>query len=139
MGIWFQDTLYIILVARGQVITLVRPKKHSIHPAGTCPFFILMPDLYIYLLQTYTFSSIPFIPHLLSTRLRLHHGFQFVCPSSTLLALSTHISLFYIALTQTINPIRGQHPRTMKVQIPLALAMLRKATKVPLHGTQSGS
>ncbi|KAG2037788.1 DUF254-domain-containing protein [Suillus americanus] len=30
-----KDTLYIILVARGQVITLVRPKKHSIHPAGT--------------------------------------------------------------------------------------------------------
>ncbi|KAG1772371.1 DUF254-domain-containing protein [Suillus occidentalis] len=28
-----RDTLYIILVARGQVITLVRPKKHSIHPA----------------------------------------------------------------------------------------------------------
>ncbi|KAG1872390.1 DUF254-domain-containing protein [Suillus subalutaceus] len=28
-----KDTLYIILVARGQVITLVRPKKHSIHPA----------------------------------------------------------------------------------------------------------
>ncbi|KIK79892.1 hypothetical protein PAXRUDRAFT_259272 [Paxillus rubicundulus Ve08.2h10] len=27
-----KDTLYIILVARGQVITLVRPKKHSIHP-----------------------------------------------------------------------------------------------------------
>ncbi|KIM56808.1 hypothetical protein SCLCIDRAFT_131796 [Scleroderma citrinum Foug A] len=28
-----QDTLYIILVARGQVVTLVRPRKHSIHPA----------------------------------------------------------------------------------------------------------
>jgi len=28
-----KDTLYIILIARGQVITLVRPKKHSIHPA----------------------------------------------------------------------------------------------------------
>ncbi|KAL4069883.1 vacuolar fusion protein MON1 [Scleroderma yunnanense] len=28
-----KDTLYIILVARGQVVTLVRPKKHSIHPA----------------------------------------------------------------------------------------------------------
>ncbi|KAF9241172.1 trafficking protein Mon1-domain-containing protein [Melanogaster broomeanus] len=27
-----KDTLYIILVARGQVVTLVRPKKHSIHP-----------------------------------------------------------------------------------------------------------
>jgi hypothetical protein len=33
----FQDTLYIILVARGQVITLVRPKKHSIHPTGSRP------------------------------------------------------------------------------------------------------
>ena len=29
-----QDTLYIILVARGQVVTLVRPRKHSINPAG---------------------------------------------------------------------------------------------------------
>ena len=29
-----QDTLYIILVARGQVVTLVRPRKHSIHPTG---------------------------------------------------------------------------------------------------------
>ncbi|KAI0061695.1 DUF254-domain-containing protein [Artomyces pyxidatus] len=28
-----KDLLYIILVARGRVITLVRPKKHSIHPA----------------------------------------------------------------------------------------------------------
>ncbi|KAH7919246.1 DUF254-domain-containing protein [Leucogyrophana mollusca] len=28
-----KDILYIILVAQGQVITLVRPKKHSIHPA----------------------------------------------------------------------------------------------------------
>ncbi|KAG2151303.1 DUF254-domain-containing protein [Suillus clintonianus] len=39
-----KDTLYIILVARGQVITLVRPKKHSIHPSGTCPLFILTSD-----------------------------------------------------------------------------------------------
>ncbi|KAH7908830.1 DUF254-domain-containing protein [Hygrophoropsis aurantiaca] len=28
-----KDILYIILVAQGRVITLVRPKKHSIHPA----------------------------------------------------------------------------------------------------------
>ncbi|KAF8442896.1 DUF254-domain-containing protein [Boletus edulis BED1] len=27
-----KDTLYIILVAQGRVVTLVRPKKHSIHP-----------------------------------------------------------------------------------------------------------
>lgn len=32
-----QDTLYIILVAQGRVVTLVRPKKHSIHPTGWCP------------------------------------------------------------------------------------------------------
>ncbi|KAG2155928.1 vacuolar fusion protein MON1 [Suillus bovinus] len=48
-----KDTLYIILVARGQVITLVRPKKHSIHPAGTCPFFILM---YIHILVNTVYS-----------------------------------------------------------------------------------
>ena len=29
-----QDVLYVILVAQGRVITLVRPKKHSIHPSG---------------------------------------------------------------------------------------------------------
>ncbi|EPQ54568.1 DUF254-domain-containing protein [Gloeophyllum trabeum ATCC 11539] len=28
-----KDVLYVILVANGQVVTLVRPKKHSIHPA----------------------------------------------------------------------------------------------------------
>lgn len=139
MGIWFQDTLYIILVARGQVITLVRPKKHSIHPAGTYPLSILTCDLHIYLLQTYTFSSIPFILHLSWTRLHLHHGFQFVYRSSTPLVLSTHISLFYIALTQTIIFIRGQHSRTMKVQISLAPVILPKAVVVPLHGTQPGS
>lgn len=26
--------LYIVLIAAGRVITLVRPKKHSIHPSG---------------------------------------------------------------------------------------------------------
>ena len=28
-----QDILYVVLVAQGRVITLVRPKKHSIHPS----------------------------------------------------------------------------------------------------------
>ncbi|KAL0581169.1 Vacuolar fusion protein mon1 [Marasmius crinis-equi] len=28
-----KDILYVMLIARGQVITLIRPKKHSIHPA----------------------------------------------------------------------------------------------------------
>jgi hypothetical protein len=30
-----KDILYVLLVARGMVITLVRPKKHSVHPSGT--------------------------------------------------------------------------------------------------------
>ena len=29
-----QDILYVILIAQGRVITLVRPRKHSIHPSG---------------------------------------------------------------------------------------------------------
>lgn len=29
-----QDILYVILIAQERVITLVRPKKHSIHPSG---------------------------------------------------------------------------------------------------------
>jgi len=33
-----KDTLYIILVAEGRVVTLVRPKKHSIHPTGLFPW-----------------------------------------------------------------------------------------------------
>lgn len=28
-----QDILYVLLIARGRVITLVRPKKHSVHPS----------------------------------------------------------------------------------------------------------
>jgi len=31
--------LYIVLIAAGRIITLVRPKKHSIHPSGTLPLF----------------------------------------------------------------------------------------------------
>ncbi len=29
-----QEMLYVILIAQGRVITLVRPRKHSIHPSG---------------------------------------------------------------------------------------------------------
>jgi hypothetical protein len=56
----FQDTLYIILIARGQVITLVRPKKHSIHPAGTCRNFNLSSD-----------------PHFILPRCRSTHSHQY--------------------------------------------------------------
>ena len=37
-----KDILYVMLVARGRVVTLVRPKKHSVHPAGedfSCRFY----------------------------------------------------------------------------------------------------
>ena len=34
LRIGVQDMLYIVLIAAGRVITLVRPKKHSIHPSG---------------------------------------------------------------------------------------------------------
>lgn len=34
---YLQDILYVLLVARGSVITLVRPKKHSVHPSGDIP------------------------------------------------------------------------------------------------------
>ena len=33
LTVW-QDILYMILIAQERVITLVRPKKHSIHPSG---------------------------------------------------------------------------------------------------------
>lgn len=29
-----QDVLYVLLIAQGRVVTLLRPRKHSIHPAG---------------------------------------------------------------------------------------------------------
>ena len=34
-----QDMLYIVLIAAGRAVTLVRPKKHSIHPSGI-PFLL---------------------------------------------------------------------------------------------------
>lgn len=32
-----QDLLYVLLVAEGHIVTLLRPKKHSIHPSGMYP------------------------------------------------------------------------------------------------------
>ena len=32
-----QDILYVILIAKDKVVTLIRPRKHSIHPAGNQP------------------------------------------------------------------------------------------------------
>jgi len=29
-----KDILYVMLVAGGRIVTLIRPRKHSIHPAG---------------------------------------------------------------------------------------------------------
>lgn len=31
----FKDILYIMLLAQGKVVTLIRPRRHSIHPAGS--------------------------------------------------------------------------------------------------------
>ena len=44
-----------ILVSKGKVVTLIRPKKHSIHPAGSHLFFFLtqrptVPNLDIHIL-----------------------------------------------------------------------------------------
>jgi len=33
-NLMMQDLLYVILIARNRVVTLIRPRKHSIHPAG---------------------------------------------------------------------------------------------------------
>lgn len=30
----FQDLLYVLLIAGGHIVTLLRPRKHSIHPSG---------------------------------------------------------------------------------------------------------
>lgn len=42
----WQDVLYIILIARGSVITLIRPRKHSIHPAG---MYVFMQEAHLIL------------------------------------------------------------------------------------------
>ena len=38
-----KDMLYVILIANNRIVTLIRPKKHSIHPAGVLlhPFLAL--------------------------------------------------------------------------------------------------
>jgi hypothetical protein len=33
-GLTRQDLLYVLLIAEGHIVTLLRPKKHSIHPSG---------------------------------------------------------------------------------------------------------
>lgn len=53
-----KDILYVMLVAEGKVITLIRPKKHSIHPAGKK---MLSDRGYWYeLLQIFTLPSTQF-------------------------------------------------------------------------------
>lgn len=32
-----QDLLYVLLIAGGHIVTLLRPRKHSIHPSGALP------------------------------------------------------------------------------------------------------
>ena len=32
--LFLKDMLYVILIANNRIVTLIRPKKHSIHPAG---------------------------------------------------------------------------------------------------------
>ena len=43
-----KDMLYIILIANNRVVTLIRPKKHSIHPAGrsNCISLVILAHLY---------------------------------------------------------------------------------------------
>ena len=40
-----QDILYVILIAKDKVVTLIRPRKHSIHPAGNCNYQSVLFDL----------------------------------------------------------------------------------------------
>ena len=61
----FKDILYILLIVDGRVVTIVRPKKHSVHPAGG---FLLkrtsepISNLSIIPSQIYISSSIPSKP-----------------------------------------------------------------------------
>lgn len=32
-----QDLLYVLLIAGGHIVTLLRPRKHAIHPSGERP------------------------------------------------------------------------------------------------------
>ena len=40
-----KDMLYVILIANNRIVTLIRPKKHSIHPAGMLLHSIFWPQL----------------------------------------------------------------------------------------------
>ncbi|KAH9922852.1 trafficking protein Mon1-domain-containing protein [Epithele typhae] len=41
-----KDILYVIVIAQGRVITLVRPRKHSIHPSGDADLHILINTIH---------------------------------------------------------------------------------------------
>ena len=41
--LFLKDMLYVILIANNRIVTLIRPKKHSIHPAGILFHSILAP------------------------------------------------------------------------------------------------
>lgn len=43
-----QDLVFAILVAKNQLVTLVRPKKYSLHPSGEGLFnFIFILDMFL--------------------------------------------------------------------------------------------
>jgi vacuolar fusion protein MON1 len=45
----FKDLLYVLLVGGGHLVTLLRPKKHHIHPSGQSNRKHLNPDLHLLL------------------------------------------------------------------------------------------
>lgn len=38
-----KDLLYVLLIADGHIVTLLRPRRHSIHPSGMSCFFLCFP------------------------------------------------------------------------------------------------
>lgn len=42
-----QGLLYAMIVAKGQLVTLLRPRKHSLHPAGRVLFTLRMSNCWI--------------------------------------------------------------------------------------------
>lgn len=84
-----QDILYVILIAQGKVITLVRPKKHSIHPSGMRPDIDPSIRLHLQCFQICIFLSTPYTRHRSSILQQRHPGCLSVCQSSIRRRLST--------------------------------------------------
>lgn len=109
----FQDILYVAVLGRGKVVTLIRPRKHSIHPAGRSS--LCRPTEIIIPVQISTYCSILFIILPFSILPRLHPSFLFACPNLIHQGLSTLTSHFCgrMSTSENLRSVRVRSIRTL--------------------------